>query len=243
MPALYLKNYIHTTPTHLINGVKGWNSRLIYSYYGSPTNTLPYLEATGGDYSINIFEAIRLYTFPDTGGSPIYKGTNRFPPRYFSTGKNLRIKGSLKISTTGTAIFNTNISIYYPGLGTTSIANQNGGGNHTVANRDGVDDMPINFDITLTSIEMYDTVNQTNEVYMQANGHYQYAYSSFSTGGDNTDTVYVPIYGKNEYGPNKTPYILVADNFENPIPLIWSFTGSSNVDKIDILYITIEELS
>jgi hypothetical protein len=79
---------------------------------------------------------------------------------------------------------------------------------------------------------------------MQANGQYQYEYVNFESGGYNTDMVYVPIWGKNEYhGGIKTPYILVADNFDNDIELVWNFAGSSDILHINILYITIEELS
>ena len=228
----------HQTPNHNINGITGWSNRTIYSYYGSPGNNIYDYYSHNGAYNVNLFTGIAAYTFPNTNSRPIYKGTNAFPARYFSTGKNLRVKGRFFISCGNTSpIFNIKVNIIDPNLGESTIAASNSGLNHTLS--DNLTNMPLDFEIMLTGIEttQKDTVSnaETNETFIQANGFFQHESTDYNHPGPNTSVSYVPIYATSPYSASTG---LITDTKT----LSLNFIDSSNVTSIKVIYLTIEEM-
>jgi len=229
----------HQTPNHNINGIKGWSNRTIYSYYGSPGQTTYYdYYVQQGAYDINLFTGIAAYVFPNTNSRPIYKGTNTFPAGYFSTGKNLRIKGRFFISCgSSSPVFNMSVYIDDPTLGPNRIAASNNENDHTLNNS--LTNMPLDFEIVSTGIETSMLNNSNNETtyetFIQANGFFQYESADFAGDGNNTAVSYVPIYLLDPY---RTTTGLITDTKTLSI----KFDGSNNVTSIKVIYLTIEEM-
>jgi hypothetical protein len=230
------------TSTFSINNVPGWNTRHIYNYYGTPSGVLDYVSSSL-DFTSDLFQIIKNYNDPIGNNSqPVAKGAintnkNFFPNRYFATGKTLRIKGRFLISTpsSGTPIFNMAISANNSISGSTLIASTNNGHNHesTISETN----MPVDFEITLTSIENQFTITTPyNALFMQANGHYQYEYANYNSAGRNISVAYVPIWNDLQY----VQVGLLEDASTNAITL--DFTNSDKIDSIKVMYITIEEL-
>jgi hypothetical protein len=229
----------HQTPNHNINGIAGWSNRTIYSYYGSPGNNMYDYYSQNSAYDVNLFTGIAAYTFPNTNSRPIYKGINTFPARYFSTGKNLRVKGRFFISCgDSTPIFNMRVLISDPTLGPIEIAKTNNGNNHLLRNN--LDNAPIDYEIMLTGLETKQTDSDTNastyETFIQANGFYQYAIDDYNITGDNATNAYVPIY-------QSRPYKQTTGLITNTKTLSIDFEGSANVTNIEVIYLTIEEMA
>jgi hypothetical protein len=231
----------HQTPNHNINGIAGWSNRTIYSYYGSPgQNTyFDYYTAAAGIYYRNLFALIKNYVFPNTNSMPIYKGTNKFPARYFSTGKNLRVKGRFFISCGNTSpVFNMRVNIVDPTLGESTIAESNNGANHTLS--DNLTNMPLDFEIMLTGIETLQTntspVAETYETFIQANGFFQHESVDYNHPGPNTSVSYVPIYAT-------SPYNSSTGEIDGNKEISITFNNSSNVTSIKVIYLTIEEMA
>jgi hypothetical protein len=231
----------HQTPNHNINGIAGWSNRTIYSYYGSPgIDTIPFdYFAPAGDYTTNLFEAIAGYSFPSTNSMPIYKGTTTFPARYFSTGKNIRIKGRFLISCGSTSpAFNMRVHISDPNLGLTTIAASNSGYNHTLVHDR--TNMPLDYEITLTGIEtlQYDTDTNTStyETFIQANGYFQYEAGNYNSAGENSAVHYVPIY-------LSEPYRQTTGLITNTKSIQINFVNSADVTSLKVIYLIIEEMA
>jgi len=229
----------HQTPNHNINGIAGWSNRTIYSYYGSPGETTYYdYYIQNSAYDVNLFTGIAAYTFPNTNSRPIYKGTTAFPARYFSTGKNLRVKGRFFISNGNTfPVFNMAVNIIDPIRGETTIAASNNGSDHNLSHDR--TNMPLDFEIMLTGIETSMLNNSNNETtyetFIQANGFFQYESADFAGDGNNTAVSYVPIYLLDPY---RTTTGLITDTKTLSI----KFDGSNNVTSIKVIYLTIEEM-
>ena len=226
----------HQTPNHNINGIQGWSNRTIYSYYGSPTVYYDYY-ADESRYDFDLFEAINGYTFPNTNSRSIYKGTNLFPARYFSTGKNLRIKGRFFISCGSTTPkFDMRVLISDPTLGPIEIASTNNGNDHLLQNN--LSNAPIDYEIMLTGIETYvdDNGAKTYETFIQANGFYQYTVGNYNSNGSNTENAYVPVY-------DNSPYRTTTGLITNTKTVSIDFVGSEDVTSIKVIYLTIEEMA
>jgi hypothetical protein len=200
--------YKHKSPTFNINGINGWHNRQLYYYYGNDT----LLTYTSG----NIFAVITT----EYNGS--YSFTN-----FFNTGTVLKIKGRLYITTVGTdGTFNMRIYINN-GTTTATLASQNGTANHSLTTV--VARMPVDFEIEVNS-----KVNDTDDVYMRANGKYVYEADSFYTGGDNKSVSYVPMYSRDNYilsGASNDPFTLGID-----------FNGTDKINTIEICYVSIEQI-
>ena len=231
------------TPTNLVNGIQGWNTRLIYAYYGSPAGAYdigPHLSA-----GTELFGDLSAYTFPDTNYQPITKGFQNYyklvtlTNRYFATGKNLRIRGRFLISTPPltSPTFSMNVAVYnFGGVGdtTTTIASTNNGAGHLVSQ--GVDRAPLDFEIIITGIESQtDTPSSRINLYMQANGYFQYNIDPTDRNGT---VIYVPIYEAN--GPNPYSVVgLVDDGSSNGVQIQLDGT---DIDSLYVYYVTVEEL-
>ena len=219
----------YTQPTFTINEQPGWHTRLLYSYYGF--EALDYYAQTGG-YTQNLFEVIDTYW---GGVNPPYmarKGTYFFPngSRFFKTGKHIRIEGRLRVSSTNSAIFNIDAGIYNENSGLITLAASNKRNDHSFALANGRDSVPVYFKINYMSWE-----DDSSNLYMAAEGHYQYEFESYNGGGPNTTVTYVPIW------IDKGPYVKI-DNIQYSNKLYISFDGSSGITNITPICITVEEL-
>jgi len=219
----------HIPPDFNINTVKGWNTRLLYNFYGSPaTAPMDYVSVTGADYTINIFDAID--TWANGIGSIVSKGQFLFPHRYFKTGKSIRVRGKLIISVDGSSpLFNINARIDNSNNGLILLANQNDNNDHQFPDKDNV---PVDFEIVYNSIEL-----KTPELVMQANGYYQYNTDSYNTPGPNSNNIYVPIWN------SEGPYIQVENSLSGTNKICINFANSNSISNIKIHYLTVEELS
>jgi hypothetical protein len=220
----------HSTPTFIVNKVKGWNTRLIYAYYGIIGSTFDYVSESGGNLTLNLFSVIANSSLNASNGS-IYKGQySNLGPRYFKTGKSLRIKGQFLITGTSSKIFNILSQIDITGGGgTTLISNTNNNHNHTLPSN--ITDCPVNFELTYNSLESDADPNRT---YIQSNGFYQYNAGDYNQNGPNIENnVYVPIYSTNGYISTGE----ISDSYD----LYISF-DNSEIDNLKIVYLTIEEL-
>lgn len=235
MPDLIIK---HPNPNFIINQVKGWNSRVLYTYYGAPGWT-PLDIYNAYDDVTNIFYAIENYN--SSNSVILSKGQYQYPQysRFFKTGKSIRVKGSLLVSSTSDPIFNISAKIYN---GTNSslltIAAQNNGSNHIFAQNSSYYNVPVNFEITYNCVE---TDNKgAPSLWFQANGFYQYDFGSYNNGGANNNVIYVPIWNYT----NSTQWIGVGDS-NDAYDIYISFDGSANLGNPGIIlrHLTVEELS
>jgi len=230
MPAAQAK---HTQPTFTINEQPGWNTRLLYTYYGhnGSANLIDYVTETGGSFTGNIFDVIG--NFATSANIFNHKGSVAFPAvnNFLKTGKTLRVEGSLWVSSTG-GQFNMRASVENSTNGVVLLAAQNNNNNHDLTT---VDLMPVFFKIDFSSVETND--NGTKELYLMANGYYEYCKGNYDTGGKNDTLAFIPIYNKS----NTTPYISLGNANSNN-KLYISFDGSSNISSIKIIHLTVEEL-
>ena len=220
----------HIPPNFTINGVKGWNSRLLYTFYGNASNPDFDYYAQTGDYTINLFSAIA--DWQQTNGAILSKGQYNYPQYsyFFKTGKSIRVKGTLLIDADA-ATFNIRASIKnVTDNSVWAIARPNNGNDHTVGKGGVHEKMPVNFEITYGCIE-----DNSNNLYFQANGFYQYEFSDYNSEGSNVAVAYVPIW-------NSTQFTNVGTNDDN-YELHISFDNSNRVDPLVIRHLTIEELS
>ena len=221
----------HIPPDFNINTVKGWNTRLLYNFYGSHANaTMDYVSVTGADYTINIFDAID--TWASGIGRIVSKGQFLFPHRYFKTGKSIRVRGRVLVTSDDSRTFNIRASINNSNYGTSPVAAQNDGANHTFAKGNIRTNVPVEFEIVYTSVETTESY-----LYMQANGYYKYEYDFYSNGGRNLSVVHVPIWFHGQYVRVDSD---LTGNYTNKIYI--SFDGS-DVQAIKLFYLTVEELS
>lgn len=227
MPLTVLK---HIAPSLNINSVKGWDTRLIYCFYGLPDSPFNYVSVAGGDYETNLFQAIKLF-------GDYYKGNNTFGlDRYYSTGKNLRIKGRFIVtSNDSNRLFNIWVNLDNKDLGINyQLAATNNKNDHTFFNGNIGESVPVDFEIIISFVE---SVEGENPIFLaQANGYYQYNLDSYSANGFNIQNAYVPIWNGGE------------TNFIGPLNSLNSFIlninfSRSSVYKIILSYLTIEELS
>jgi len=211
----------HIAPSFIINKVKGWNTRLIYKYYGSTESPLqvdpPQIE--------NLFTTIANTS---TSNNPLYKGQHIFPggSRYFKTGKSIRIKGRFWITGTSGEPFNIWAGVKFGNTGL-KIASSNNGTNHTLPAS--LVDCPVDFEITYNSIE-----NNSSQLYLDVNGFYQYSFGNYKTTGANVENSYVPIWD------DKGTYTAIT-SVDEAIELVLSF-DSSTIPVLTLIYLTIEEL-
>lgn len=229
MPAIV--NARHTAPTLTINEVKGWQTRLLYSYYGKLDTLMDYVEETEGAFNRNLFTVIDEYE--NTSEFTLKKGVYTFPPSYFWTGKSVKIEGQFLVSVEeGPKNFNIRANIKKQNGDIAEIAATNNYNSHTFARGNSAINVPVYFKIVYTSV-----VNTETSVYMMANGHYQYEFSSYD-GAESTNqaVVYVPIWYINKDTPSVYTEIAKESN-----ELRIEFTNST-VSSIKPVYITIEEL-
>lgn len=137
MASSYLP-YVHQFPNNSINNIKGWDTKLLYCFYGippiadsgSPVDYIAYLNSLDStNLGINLFDAIDDYE--RTSGILISKGipqclnsnlTNPslnklnagIPFWYFKTGKTFRIRARLYVRVTDGALeFDINGGVTY----------------------------------------------------------------------------------------------------------------------------------
>lgn len=221
-------NIKHAAPTLTINEVKGWTTRQLYNYYGRYDNVLiNYVAETSGEYTVDLFSVIN--THQSSIGYPIQKGIYSFPSKYFLSGKSVKVEGQFFIDFIDPNItFNIHAQINNSNFGIIPIASTNNGNNHIFA-KPSKENVPIYFKIVYTAVE-----DNSPALNIMANGHYMYDYNDYSAGTANTTVCYVPIW-------NSTPY-QVIDNTSGTNDLYISF-DNSNVGKIQLVYMTVEELS
>ena len=220
------------SPTKTINNINGWNTRLLYSYCGIFNNNFfDYVDVINGsyssDFSTNLFDAMDYYQTHTVPNDAVYKGTSTFPSRYFTTGKNVRVKGRFLVSGDND-IFNIRTGLFNSGNGVIGLSRQNAGNTHHFANDNNVSDVPVDFSIIYTSIEL-----DSPSLCMMSNGYYRYEYADYASGGSNRDVVHVPIWNL-----NPSTYI---DNTSGYNQIRISFDGSG-VTSMKLIYLTIEEL-
>ena len=218
----------HPAPTNIINGIKGWNTRHIYNYYGSSdyTNFNYATVASGSSYSDNLFGVIKDY---DT-----YKGGYEFPERYFLPGKNLRVKGMLYISSGANTdaelriqagIENTQNTYTTIGLieGNTNKYHLFGDG----ATRSAYTE----FELIYSGIE---TLSKPSTLVMGASGYFRYNNPT----SRHSSNFLIPIVRV-----NSMPQIN-SDLKTNPQPITinLNFSGSYHINTINVLNLSIEEL-
>jgi len=199
-------------PSFVVNLVRGWDCRVIYSFWGNVENYV----AFDTRYT-NLFDGIGD-NWKGEGG---IKNATKTCEEFFHTGKNLRICGRFFVTGANGGIFNMRVSI-----GGTSISAQNAFNNHEL--RPGLNNCPIDFEIILTSVALADD----RQIGIQANGFYQYNLDEYTTGGENNANAYVPIF--------QTGYQLLSP--ETPTELDISFLGNAEISEINVAYIFIEEL-
>ena len=248
--------YKHSSPTFNINGVKGWDTRLIYSYYGYPKLIYNYSESgSAGGYTNNLFEGIEYFQ-EDSGktfhsSSLAYKGEyQRYPAYYFKTGKTLRIKSNIYISSSvddyttlnvRTGIYNLTTSQYY------TLGIQNYGYKNHETNR--LLQASVDLEINLTSVGVFLSSSLTNKLYIQANGFYQYLNLDCFINPSNCNTAsfsqhqYVPI-GLNPIPPfeNETGSFRYVGDITDLYKLTLDFSGSRTLNFLIPTKLTIEEL-
>ena len=228
-------NIKHTAPSLTINEVKGWQSRILYNYYGRyDSGLMDYVSETSSDYTLNLFSIIDAYQ-SGVASYPIQKGLYEFPSKYFTTGKSIKVEGQFLVSANSNK-FNIHAKIDNSNNDIISLSSTNNGNNHDVAAGGIVEDLPIYFKIIYTAVERYDGgASPTTGLYMMANGHYQYEYDSYNGGkGSNTSVVYVPIW-------TTSPYVLIDDT--TGINKLSISFDNSNTTVIKLVYMTVEELS
>lgn len=185
MPALI------STPNLTKNGVKGWETRLIYSQ-----NIPQQMDLS----STNYFDAVN--------GSYVRGALGIYPPNYWSNGKTLRLKASLNYGGSG-ARFNISTRL---SDGNNSIScRQNNGNDHDFANGNAEYDVPISLEITYVSAD--------SEMFIS--GFYQYEWGSYANGGSNSKVVYVPMNfstGSLDFTTN-TQMNITIDN--QPVQVNW----------------------
>jgi hypothetical protein len=242
MPSSYKYSpYASIAPSFTINRISGWNNRTLYSFYGSPAGAYDYYNQNSS-YDVNVFTGIDNFTYPNDPASPSYKGQYAFPPRYFSSGKNILIKGRLVITTDQNPTLNLVLSTESAPSGQTIlIAKSNGTGHdHTPpANRDG---LIMDFEIMITCIEGLSVNTNTSEeitgTFMQANGAIQYSADDIT----NNSTFYVPI--------SSNSFTATGNYLDKPLNLITdmktqiklSFDGSHDITRIIIPYLIMQEI-
>ncbi len=214
----------HIAPSFIINKVKGWNTRLIYKYYGHPGTPLTFDPANVSNLLTEIANSF-------TSNDPLYKGQYIFPAgsRYFKTGKSIRIKGRFWISGTGGDVFNIVAKVKFSNTSVT-IASSNDGQNHTLSTS--LSDCPVDFEVTYNSIE--DSQTDPPDLYLDVNGFYQYTFSNYKTSGANVENSYVPVWD------SKGTYTEIT-NVNDDIELVLSFDNST-IPTLTLIYLTIEEL-
>ena len=170
--------------------------------------------------------------------------TNRllsFPADYWKTGKSVRIKGALHLpGAADTNIFNMRLSIRdIAAVTTTVLAKQNNGTNHTITIPGGtpLSEGPyVNFEFIYSSvIGTVTQIDNKNQIFMKAEGYYQYD-NNLDTGG-NDQTRFVPVYYNVPY------YEALNDSNQamSPTRIMIDFDGST-VSSILLRYVTVEEL-
>ena len=164
-----------------------------------------------------------------------------FPADYWKTGKSVRIKGALHLpGAADTTIFNMRLSIRdISAVTTTILAEQNGGTtNHNITfSGSPLSEGPyVNFEFIYSSvIETGDQIDNKNQIWMKAEGYYQYE-NNLDT-GNNDQTRFVPVY-------YNVPYYAVLNDPNqamSPTRIMIDFEGSS-VASILLRYVTVEEL-
>jgi len=258
---------IYTQPTYVVNQVKGWETRLIYSHFGDWSNNntandftlesrVDYTQYCSDnsitDLSENIFTVIKTsqdnQQDSNTFYNYIYKGGAygltelELPAGYWKTGKTLRVKGAVIIKgwVDGDR-FNIRAGIADSDNTYTALAYPNGtDGQHHVMefsteSYDSENGIYVPFEINYGSVVVNNVTNNNSyELYVRAEGHYQYANPNISN-YKNKETKFIPMY-----------------IYDDPYKLISSVNGStklridfcdSQVDIIYISYITVEELS
>ena len=219
----------HTPPNFTVNSIKGWNTRLLYTFYGYFNTAFNYY-AVATNYTNNLFSTIA--NWENSNAIIVSKGQYNYPQYsyFFKTGKSIRVKGHLLVTSDDTnQIFNIFAKIRnITDNSLISIASSDKSNSHTFANGTIVNGLPINFEIT------YSCVEDNNDLYFQANGFFQYEYDSYSGGGTNRSVVYVPIWSDNQF-------TLVGTN-DDEYNLYISF-DDSNVPNITLRHMTVEELS
>jgi hypothetical protein len=223
-----------SSPSSVVNGIKGWNQRHLYNYYGNPTNNLlDYYVESEGVYNVNLFRVVELYE-PNGKDSPVlYKGGYNFPIGYFKTGKSLRIKGRLLFATDPTDVshFDIRVRIENSVDGLTTLATSNNGTRHVPAK--GISNLPVDFEIIVTSVPVADSNASTDDLYVQANGSYNYVVSQET----NINPIYVPIWSDS---PLKR---VSSDGLKTTTNNLWLDFGNSDlVTSIKVVYLMVEEL-
>jgi len=156
--------YVTSSPTFVRDKVKGWSTRMIFSQTFGETLTI-------GDFN--------YFTIVSSGNC---KGSGVLPAGYWSDGRILRIKGTFLYS--GDNDFLNMSSSIEDNLGNRITAYQDDNNDHVFAEGGIQNNVPVNFEINI--IHSYE-FNFTVE------GHYQYEYQSYNSGGNNINVVHVPI--------------------------------------------------
>jgi hypothetical protein len=208
-------------PSFLINGVPGWDSRVIYSYPGV------------FDYTNYIDRSLLNILSNETynGFGRVYKGVDaqRFDQIYYEkSGKNIKITGRFFIRARGGDPFMFNF-----GIRNTIISKSNGGAFHYFNEALEIA-CPVDFEIIVSTY--YGILADEPVAYYRANGCCQYNYSNHNNTGDNSGNVYIPIYATGG-ATQATPFELSADTGFN-INLL-----GSEVTAVWLAYLYIEELN
>jgi hypothetical protein len=226
----------HSAPTFLIDGVKGWNTRQIYNYYGNSSYTTLNYITEAGNYSTDLFSVIN--SFENTNTVFLHKGITTFPTHYFKAGKSIRVRGYLKVTnaTTIPSIFNMVFYMNNSAGSATKIGSSNDGSDHLFA-RGNLENqiIIINFETTIFGIE---TISKPSVLYMAALGYFQY---NMQVEGEDPPTnmlnAYVPIYSN---GMAIVDSDISTSTYTNTLQI--TFDGSSDLTGIYPLNLTIEEL-
>jgi hypothetical protein len=225
----------HLAPTNIINSVKGWNTRHIYNYYGT-TNYIDfnYTSVVSSDYSQNLFQAIETY---ETSQSlTLYKGGYTFPPRYFQSGKDLRIKALLfaDTDTYTSSLFHVNVGIDNTESGSILIGESNDGYSH-IFGANVTRSAYLDIEIVCRGIE---TQDKPSRLRMMASGYVRYNTIRGSNNDPNNDVYLIPITPVSNILPT------VDSDVESPVEntLNLNFSGSVGMKLISVINLSIEEL-
>ena len=217
-----------------INYTQGWQSRTIYQYFGSPGTYMYDYMTNGTPYTRNLFEGIENHTFTENLQSYTYRGTYKFRPIFFTTGKRILIKGRVNITSTSTGIpiFNIQVGTVSPIAGGQRIGATNGGNDHYVGNDLNV--VPVDFEVILTSFSSYQLNTSNNDEYeglfFKAEGAMQYS-------SDNIHGSYVPITTISADHPSAD----LLDPADSEIKLVVDFNDSAGVDRIEVVHLSMVE--
>ena len=222
-----------------VNYTQGWNNRTIYQFFGSPGALYDY-RATEGVYDTNIFEGIANYSFPGNLQSYTYRGAYSFQPWFFTTGKQILIKGALWISTAGSGqpILKMNIGSSSNNYGKSAIAVTNKGDDHYAIRY--LNDAAVNFEILLTSIQSYQknvsTDAEKTSVFFQASGNVTYDSDASIGPKTNTNAVYIPFYPTSFDQPSADLW-----GTDQNVELYIDFEGSDRITSIKVQSLSMRE--